>query len=140
MAKEIKSEGLEYISHKGKLICIIVRNSYCNNKVIFFTPQSFSQQLGFLPHKKGDFIKPHKHKLHKREIFYTQEVLWVKKGKVRVDLYSEEEKFLCSEVLIKGEIILLCGGGHGVEVLEDSVMIEVKQGPYKGPEDKQFLR
>lgn len=140
MAKEIKSKGLEYISHKSKLICIIIRNSYCSNQTVFFTPKSFSQQLGFLSHKKGSLVEPHKHRLHKREIFYTQEFLWVKKGKVRIDLYSSKENFLCSETLAKSDAILLCAGGHGVQALKDSVMLEVKQGPYKGPQDKQFLR
>ena len=42
----------------------------------------------------------------------------------------------CSKTLQSGDLILLCGGGHSFEMLEDTSMIEVKQGPYAGEGDK----
>lgn len=136
MVKEIKEEGLEYIYYEGELYCVILRDNYRSDSIAFFTPNSFSQQLGFLPHKKGDIIKPHRHQISKREILYTQEVLFIKKGKVRVNFYNKEQKYAGSEEIGSGDIILLCGGGHGFEFFEDTVMVEVKQGPYIGIEDK----
>jgi hypothetical protein len=53
-----------------------------------------------------------------------------------VDLYSNEKSFICSKVLKAGDVILLCSGGHGFEVLEEIEMIEIKQGPYSGVDDK----
>lgn len=137
MIKEIKAEGLEYIYHEGELYALIIRNTFESSSITFFTPNSFSQQLGYLPHKKGNIIAPHKHKINKREILYTQEVLFIKKGKVKVNFYDNNHSYIASEILSSGDVILLCGGGHGFEILEDTVMIEVKQGPYVGVDDKE---
>ena len=81
-------------------------------------------------------IQPHIHNPVSREVRFTQEVLFIKKGRVRVDFYDTEEVYLESRVLEKGDVILLIQGGHGFEVLEDLEMIEVKQGPYVGEQDK----
>lgn len=136
MIKDITSEGLEYIYHEGELYCIILRDNYRSDSVSFFTPNSFSQQLGYLPHRKGKVIKPHRHKVNKREILFTQEVLFIKKGVIKINFYDNDKKNAGSEILNKGDVILLCGGGHGFEFLEDTVMVEVKQGPYMGEDDK----
>jgi hypothetical protein len=90
-----------------------------------------------LPHKKGDIIQAHRHVYNKREVHFTQEVLFVKKGKVKVNLYNSRKQYISSEILEKGDIILLCGGAHGFEFLEDSILIEIKQGPYTGEKDKE---
>lgn len=137
MIKENNSHGLEYIYHEGELYCIIVRDTYKSDSIIFFTPESFSQQLGYLPHKKGNIISAHKHSVNKREILYTQEVLFVKKGSVRIKFYDAQRLLIGSEIVDSGDVTLLCGGGHGFEILEDTIMIEVKQGPYTGLEDKE---
>ncbi|HSW61451.1 MAG TPA: hypothetical protein VLJ60_11665, partial [bacterium] len=71
-----------------------------------------------------------------REVVYTQEVLVMRKGKLRVDFYDNERNYLESRILEAGDVILLASGGHGFEVIEDVEMIEVKQGPYAGENDK----
>ncbi len=71
-----------------------------------------------------------------RSISETQEVLIIKQGKVRVDLYRDDKSFFDSTILFQNDIIFLASGGHGFEVLEDLQMIEVKQGPYLGVQDK----
>jgi len=136
MTKETKEKGLEYLYHDGELYCLILRDSYSNKSIAFFTPQTFSQQLGYLPHKKGNIIKPHRHVISKREILHTQEVLFIKSGKVQINFYDLAHKHVGSETVSGGDVALLCGGGHGFEMLEESVMVEVKQGPYLGIEDK----
>ena len=103
----------------------------------FLHPIVFRNNFGYLPHKKGNVIKPHKHKINKREILYTHEVLFIKKGKVKVNFYDRDKNTVGSEHLNCGDIILLCGGGHGFEILEETIMIEVKQGPFIGIEDKE---
>ncbi len=137
MIKEIPEEGIEYIYSKGELLCVILRSNYNSDKIKFFTPSNFSQQLGYLPHRKGDVIQAHRHVVRRREVHATQEVIFIKSGRVKVNLYDSEKNYVCSEVLDTGDIILLCGGGHGFEFLMDSVLIEVKQGPYIGEEDKE---
>ena len=109
------------------------------NQINFFTPNSFSQQIGFMNRPKDYKIKPHIHKEVKREVFYTNEVLFIKKGLIQVDFYDDEKIFLKSRILKSGDLILLIKGGHGFKFLEDSELFEVKQGPYLGEKDKAII-
>ena len=127
---------IERIVENDILIAIIIRDDYTNDGITFFTPDDFSQQLAYMSHKKGKIIDPHVHNKVVREVHFTQEVLIVKKGKIKVDLYDSDRKFLVEKVLGGGDIILLANGGHGFEVLEDAEFLEVKQGPYTGDKDK----
>lgn len=127
---------LEYIVHELEPIALIIRSDYDKPGIHFFTPSNFSQQVAFMRHDKGKKIAPHVHNLIHRQVLYTQEVLFIRQGKVKVNLYSANRDYICSHVLSTGDIILLCGGGHSFEMLEDTAMIEVKQGPYAGDEDK----
>jgi hypothetical protein len=63
-------------------------------------------------------------------------VLLIKRGRLRVDFYDDDQHYLESRILEAGDVILLATGGHGFEVLEEVEMIEVKQGPYAGDQDK----
>ena len=127
---------LEHITHRDQLLAIIVRNGFASNGVHFFTPDAFSQQLAYMHHPAGKMIQPHVHNHTVRSISYTQEVLIIKRGKLRVDFYDSNKTYLHSRVLSAGDIILLASGGHGFEVLDEVEMIEVKQGPYAGDADK----
>lgn len=124
------------ITHKENIIAIIIPANYRSDGIKFFTPDSFSQQLAFMSHKKGKIIDAHVHNHNPREVVYTQEVLVMRKGKLRVDFYDDERNYLESRVLEAGDVILLASGGHGFEVIEDVEMIEVKQGPFCGTKDK----
>jgi mannose-6-phosphate isomerase-like protein (cupin superfamily) len=124
------------ILHNNTLIAIIIPASYKSDGIEFFTPDTFSQQLAFMSHKKGKVIDAHVHNHNPREVVYTQEVLVMRKGKLRVDFYDDERNYLESRVLEAGDVILLASGGHGFEVIEDVEMIEIKQGPFSGEGDK----
>ena len=121
---------------KGKVISIIIRANYKSENIEFFTPDNFSQQLAYMNREKDYVIPPHVHNPVKREVTYTQEVLFIKSGKVRVDYFDNNKNYLQSGILNQGDVILLSGGGHGFYMLEDSEIIEVKQGPYAGDKDK----
>lgn len=127
---------LEHIKHQEELLAIIVRNDFSGNGVHFFTPDEFSQQLAYMRHPAGKMIEPHMHNLVPRNITYTQEVLIIKRGRLRVDFYDRNRTYLQSRILNAGDIILLAAGGHGFEVLDEIEMIEIKQGPYAGEGDK----
>lgn len=127
---------IDKIEHEGKLLSIIIRARYQNEGIHFFTPGDFSQQLAYMNRPKGYTIDPHVHNVVERNVNLTQEVLFIKSGKVRVDFYDEQKQYLQSAVLSEGDVILLAAGGHGFEMLESSEMIEVKQGPYAGDADK----
>ena len=130
---------IEKIEYNGKLLAIIVRRNYSSNGIKFFTPNDFSQQLGYMNRPKGYRIQPHIHNQVKREVSYTQEVLLVKSGKVKVNFFNQKKIFLESKIISTGDVILLAYGGHGFEMLEATEMIEVKQGPYSGELDKKLL-
>jgi len=129
-------EGVEIIKDEQEILAIIIKRNFSTDGIKFFTPDNFSQQLAYMHHKKGKKIKPHTHNAVKREIHFTQEVLFLKKGKLKVDLFRHDQSYLSTYILTAGDVILLAGGGHGFEVLEDIEMIEVKQGPYAGDMDK----
>jgi len=128
---------IEQIKYQGELFSIIIRNEYSENGVNFVTPNDFSQQLAYIKHPKGKEIIPHLHNKVSREVHFTHEVLFIKKGKIRVNFYNNEKNYVESRILNKGDVILLAGGGHGFDVLEEVEMIEVKQGPYAGELDKE---
>lgn len=127
---------LKRIEKNTRLLAIIVSNNYKNKGISFFTPDDFSQQLAFMKHPQGKIIEAHVHNFIKREVHYTQEVLFLRKGKLRVDFYDNSQEYIESHILQAGDIILLASGGHGFEVLEEIEMFEVKQGPYAGDGDK----
>ena len=127
---------IQKITHNNQLLALIVFHKFNEEGIHFFTEDDLSQQLAFMKHPKGKTIQPHVHNPVKREVHYTQEVLFIKKGRLRVDFYTEEQKYLESRVLEAGDVILLIQGGHGFKVLEDLEMFEVKQGPYTGEGDK----
>lgn len=127
---------IKQITHNNKILAIIIKNNYSKDGVEFFTPDDFSQQLAYMSHKKGKKIDAHTHNVIPREVCYTKEVLVIRKGKVKVDLYEENQHYIESHIVEQGDVILLAYGGHGFEILEDCEMIEVKQGPFLGECDK----
>lgn len=127
---------VERVEHNGEIFAIIIRSEFKKDGIEFFTPDDFSQQIAYMKREKGYEIQPHLHNEVKREVLFTKEVLFIKSGKVKVNFYSNEKKYLSSEIVNKGDVILLAYGGHGFEMLETSEIIEVKQGPYAGDQDK----
>lgn len=124
------------IRNENQLLAIIITDNYQNDGINFFTPDDFSQQLAYMHHPEGKIIQPHVHNIVHREVHYTQEVLVIKKGKLRVDFFDDNRVYLKSFILKKGDIIMLSSGGHGFEILEELEMYEIKQGPYTGDADK----
>jgi mannose-6-phosphate isomerase-like protein (cupin superfamily) len=127
---------IEQIIDRNQLLALIVSQTFDKPGTHFFTPNELSQQLAYMRHPVGKVIQPHIHKPVLREVQYTQEVLFIKKGKLRVDLYDNDQQYIASRILGAGDVILLAAGGHGFEVIEEVEMIEVKQGPYIGDRDK----
>lgn len=129
--------SVETVTHCGEVYALILRTSYKHDGIEFFTPPNFSQQLGYMHRKKGYKIQPHIHKKIDRKVQLTNEVLFIKSGIVAVNFFDLEKNLIQTEVLYKGDVILLANGGHGFDILEDAEIIEVKQGPYAGDLDKE---
>lgn len=117
-------------------IALIVRAKFDQEGIAFLTPPNFSQQVAVMRHPQGKKIAAHVHNQVPRQVLYTQEVLWVRHGKVRVKLFNSQRSLISAPVLETGDLILLCGGGHSLEMIEETALVEVKQGPYAGENDK----
>lgn len=127
---------IEEIIFDDIVYAIVIKGDYDKKGISFVTPDNYSQQVAYMNHESGHRIQPHYHNQIERTVFYTQEVLIIKQGKLRADFYNKERKKLGERVLNEGDLILLCYGGHGFEVIEEVKMIEIKQGPYVGEQDK----
>lgn len=127
---------MKVIRHKDVVYAYVIGAEYHNDGIDFVTPPDFSQQLAYMNHPEGHFIKPHVHNFIERSVYYTQEVLLIRNGKIRVDFYDHDQNYFASDVLKTGDVILLATGGHGFFCLEPTEMIEIKQGPYAGDKDK----
>lgn len=127
---------IEHVLDKEQLLAIIIREGFNEPGIHFLTPGDFSQQLAYMQHPAGKMIEPHVHNPVQREVFYTQEVLFLKRGRLQIDFYDDDRNYLESRILEAGDVVLLASGGHGFQALEEIEMIEVKQGPYAGDADK----
>lgn len=127
---------IEEIKDDEKMLAIIIYSNYNKPGITFFTSGDLSQQVAYMQHCTGHIIKPHVHNKVTREVHYTQEVLMLRKGKLRVDFYNTDKEYLKSRILNAGDLILLASGGHGFKVIEEVEMFEIKQGPYAGDGDK----
>jgi mannose-6-phosphate isomerase-like protein (cupin superfamily) len=130
------AQDLIEVRNGEQLLAIILRASYRQQGIHFLTADELSQQLAFMSHPTGKIIAPHRHNPVAREVTYTQEALFIRKGRLRVDFYTDDRSYIESYELRPGDVILLIKGGHGFEVLEEAEFIEVKQGPYAGEHDK----
>jgi len=128
---------IEKILHNNRLLALIIRaEEQFKPGVEFFSPDDSAQQVGAMSWPAGHKVLPHTHRPVERNITSTQEVLVIRKGKLRADFYGDDNIYIESRILVDGDIIFLSSGGHGFTMLEDTVMIEIKQGPYAGVMDK----
>ncbi len=130
------TSSIEHIKAGNLLIAILVPGSYSPSATEFLTPSELNMQLGFIKYPEGSSITPHVHTPIERNTIGTNEVLIVQSGKIELSLYDEAHVLIAQRILNQGDFVLLIGGGHGIQILEDAVLLEVKQGPYSGLEDK----
>jgi len=131
--EEIKSED-------GKIIAVVIRRDFQKEGVNFVSKEDFPLQLGISNYKKEDKVKPHSHIRQEIRINKLQEVVHIDSGRVVANLYDMNSRIIKSVELATGDTIFLIDGGHGFEMLEDTKIIEVKQGPYLGRDkDKIYI-
>jgi len=120
----------------GNQLALVVNSLLSPNRIDFLTPDTFGQQVAYMNRPKGEVIQAHMHEPISRTLIGTQEVLFIRKGRIRVDFYEKDRTYVSSMILEAGDLMLLSTGGHGFEVLEDIDMIEIKQGPFAEGRDK----
>lgn len=127
------------VMNGDQLIAVYIPANHTTPGVNFLTADDATMQMGILNHPKDSIIASHTHRPVLREADITQEVLVIRQGRIRVDFFDNDDKYLESINLEQGDVILLVSGGHGFEVLEDVDMIEVKTGPYVADDDKRLF-
>lgn len=118
---------------------IVIRANEKVEGIKFYSPESYSQQLGLMTRPEGYVVPAHVHNLVERTIRHTQEVLLIRKGSCSVTLYDDKNVQTSLITLMTGDVILLAHGGHEIVMNTECEILEVKQGPYAGPNDKTHL-
>lgn len=127
---------MERIEHEGDVLAIVIRRDYESSGIEFFTDNDSSQQLGYMRRPEGYIVAAHRHNPVERAVTQTQEVLFIRRGRCRLNLYGSGDEVIVSTELLTGDVVLLSSGGHGLLMLEETEIIEVKQGPFSGEHDK----
>ena len=130
-------EPIEHIIWNGKPLAYIIRAQMNPEKTTFLTPSEFNLQVGFVVYPAGGEIIRHMHRPLERHIVGTSEVLVIKKGWCEIDIYNDDRELVVTRELRAGDIMLMMSGGHGFRMLEDTVFLEIKQGPYIGLDEKE---
>lgn len=128
---------VERIGRDGRPLAVIIRAAYRPDRTTFLTPPEFKQQVGFVVYRAGEEIGRHVHVPIPRRLVGTSEVLVLKTGRCLIDVYDEDRTPVATRELLPGDVMLMVGGGHGFRMLEDTVFLEVKQGPYTGLDEKE---
>lgn len=124
---------VERIEDGNETLALVVRDKDWEEGLNFVSSEENYQQVGIWGYNKGKRLAPHVHLVAPREVLRTQEVIFVRAGRIKADIYTEKEDFFKSVELKRGDTIILLNGGHGYEILEDNTkVLEVKNGPYVG--------
>jgi mannose-6-phosphate isomerase-like protein (cupin superfamily) len=132
-------DNVEIISSNDQTLCYVIRQNTRPENTTFITPPDAKQQVGFIVYPKGSAIRRHVHKPLERHIIGMAEVLVVRSGHCQIEVYDENKEFITSRDLYQDDVVLMVGGGHGFRILEDTVLLEIKQGPYLGSDDKELF-
>lgn len=129
--------AVEIISWEDRPLAYVIRNELLPNETTFITPAEFKQQVGFVVYESGGEVARHLHRPLERHLVGTSEVLILRKGRCIMDVYNNDKVLIASRELQEGDVMLMVDGGHGFRMLEDTVFLEVKQGPYTGIDEKE---
>jgi hypothetical protein len=129
-------DQIETVSDGSTLYCYIIRASFNPTRTTFVTPSDATQQVGFIVYPGGGQVPRHLHKQLERRVRGTPEVLVVRSGQCEVDIFDYDQRPVATRPLETGDVIVLVAGGHGFRMQKDTVLLEIKQGPYLGADDK----
>ena len=118
-------------------LCYILRGGSLPAATRFVTPSDVTLQVGHIVHPRGHEIARHAHRPQERLVSGSAEVLLVRRGRCEMDVYDNNRHLVATRELRAGDIVVLLDGGHGFRMLEDTVLLEIKQGPYSGPGEKE---
>jgi len=128
---------IEYIADGGETIAVLIRRDFVPGETTFLTAPEQVQQVGFIVHEAGSEIPRHDHPVAEHVVRGVPECLVVRSGRTEVTLYNRGRQEVCRRTLRTGDVLVLIAGGHGFRQIEDTVLLEIKQGPYHGLRDKE---
>jgi hypothetical protein len=128
---------VEVIEKDGQPLTYLIRTASLPDRTTFLTPPELLQQVGFVVYPEGGEVPRHVHLPIDRRLVGTSEVLLIQRGRCVLDVYSDDKELVASRELVPGDLMLMVGGGHGFRMLEDTVLLEIKQGPYTGLQEKE---
>ena len=120
----------ESIEANGRVLAFIIRAEAEASKTTFVTAPDMLFQAGFIVHPAGHIIPRHRHPPTRREAVGTSEALLVRRGRCRAEFFDDGGTPVATRELVPGDVMVLLSGGHGFKMLEDTVLLEIKQGPY----------
>lgn len=130
---------VEIIRAEGRELAYIIRGTFVPAKTTFLTPDSFKQQVGYIVYPAGGTVRPHRHLPLERHLVGTSEVLVVRSGRCEMDVFTDSGELVATRELLPGDVMVMVAGGHGFRMLEDTVLLEIKQGPYTGLTEKEHF-
>lgn len=133
MIKEIKDGEI--------LIAKIIKAEEWEENLKFYTDDKDFLQVATWNYNKGKHLKAHGHNICKRVSDKTNELIFIKSGKIKSTLFSENGVVLETVILEQGDILISYNGGHAYDILDENTQVlEVKNGPYPGLEkDKKVF-
>jgi len=135
----VDSSPVERIHWRETCLAYIIRADFSPAQTTFLTPPEYKQQVGFVVYPAGGEIQSHTHRPLERHIVGTSEVIIVKQGRCLLYVYDDDHKLIALRELCPGDLVLMVAGGHGFRMLEDTVLLEIKQGPYTGVDEKEWF-
>jgi len=128
---------MEPIMWEDQILAYLIRGTVAPEKTVFPTPPALEFQVGFVVYEAGGVIAAHRHVPLSRNIERTCEVIVIRKGRCEVDIYNDDRQVIATRELSTGDLVIIVSGGHGFRMLEDTVLLEIKQGPYFGLDEKE---
>ncbi len=137
ISKQLGNKAVEYICSGETCLAYVIRASFLPEKTTFLTPPEYKQQVGYVVYPAGGQIPRHLHRPLERRLVGTSEVITVRRGRCEIDIYNNCRELIATRELEIGDVVLIVDGGHGLRMIEDTVLLEVKQGPYTGLDEKE---
>ncbi len=130
---------IETITHQTQVLCLIIRRDYLPERTTFLTSPEYKQQLGYIVYPAGGEIARHVHRPLERYIVGTSETVLVRKGHCLIDIYNDVRELVTTCELSEGDVMIMVSGGHGYRMVEDTILMEIKTGPYTGVDEKELF-
>ncbi len=131
------SNNIQYFyDSEKKLLAYIIRANFTPEITTFITPPEHSFQVGFVVYPQDGEIQRHYHNPIERKLDHTSEVLVIREGLCEIDIYDDQQQLVATTQMAQGDVMIMVAGGHGFRMIEPTVFLEIKQGPYIGIQEK----